>query len=160
QALVNDPRLLLLDEPMSGLDPIGRAKIKDIILHLKENGKTILFSSHILSDVEMLCDKVGIVVQGRLIDAGSLDNLLSLEIESIEIVASHVEKDAIGKIETIAKKVTIRDDKVLIMVSGEEDRDRVLRIIEKDKGKVFSLTPKRKTLEEYLVEKVSGGIAL
>ena len=160
QALINDPKLLLLDEPMSGLDPIGRAKIKEIILRLKEDGKTILFSSHILSDVEMLCDRVGILTQGRLIDVGSLDTLLGSGIKSIEIVTSHITKDTLREIETVAEKVTLRDEKLVIVVNGEEDKDRVLGIINRNNGRLISLTPGRKTLEEYLVEKVNRGAAL
>jgi ABC-2 type transport system ATP-binding protein len=160
QALINNPKLLLFDEPMSGLDPIGRAKIKEIILQLKEDGKTILFSSHILSDVEMLCDRVGILTNGKLTDVGSLDSLLIHEVKSIEIVTSRMEENIIEEIKTITEKITLRDEKVLIMVDGEENKERVLRIIEKNRGRLLSLTPRRKTLEKYLVEKINRGIAL
>ncbi|MBL1178001.1 ABC transporter ATP-binding protein [Pantanalinema sp. GBBB05] len=76
QALMNDPELVFLDEPMSGLDPMGRYQIREIILSLKAQGKTIFFNSHILSDVELICDRVAILAQGELICIGSLDNLL------------------------------------------------------------------------------------
>src|SRR6266849_9697408 len=77
QALINDPELVVLDEPMSGLDPIGRKEIRDLILELRAEGKTVLYSTHILSDVELTCDRVAIVVRGRLRDSGPLDKLLS-----------------------------------------------------------------------------------
>lgn len=83
QALINDPKLVILDEPMSGLDPVGRTKIRDVILRLKDEGKTVFFSSHILSDVEMICDRVGILVNGRLKEVGKLEELLG-ERESLE----------------------------------------------------------------------------
>ncbi len=76
QALINDPELVFLDEPMSGLDPLGRYQIREIILSLKAQGKTIFFNSHVLSDVEVICDRVGILAQGTLICVGSLDELL------------------------------------------------------------------------------------
>ena len=76
QALVNDPELVVLDEPMSGLDPIGRKEIRDLIVELKREGKTVLFSTHILSDVELICDRVAIVVGGRMRDVGPLKQLL------------------------------------------------------------------------------------
>src|SRR5439155_16753592 len=72
QALVGDPRIAILDEPMSGLDPIGRKDVRDLILQLRDEGRTVLFSTHILSDVEAICDRVGILVEGRLTDCGAL----------------------------------------------------------------------------------------
>src|SRR5216684_536994 len=86
QALVNDPELVILDEPMSGLDPIGRKEIRDLIRELGAEGKTVLFSTHILSDVELLCNRVGIIVGGRLRDAGPLDQLLSPRLLHTELV--------------------------------------------------------------------------
>jgi ABC-2 type transport system ATP-binding protein len=83
QALINDPKLVILDEPMSALDPVGRTKIRDVILHLKDEGKTVFFSSHILSDVEMICDRVGLLVNGKLKEIGKLEELLG-ERESLE----------------------------------------------------------------------------
>jgi ABC-2 type transport system ATP-binding protein len=85
QALVNDPELLILDEPMSGLDPLGRKEVKDIMLELKSQGKTIIFSTHILSDVETVCDRVGIIIKGKLKDCGPIENLLNPKIKSFEI---------------------------------------------------------------------------
>jgi ABC-2 type transport system ATP-binding protein len=86
QALINDPDLVVLDEPMSGLDPIGRKEIRDLILSLRREGKTVFFSTHILSDVELLCDRVAIVVGGTLRDCGPLDQLLSPKLISTELV--------------------------------------------------------------------------
>ena len=75
QALVNDPELVILDEPMSGLDPIGRREVRELILRLRDEGRTVLFSSHILSDAELLCSRVGILAQGRLVASGTLTEL-------------------------------------------------------------------------------------
>ena len=83
QALINDPKLVILDEPMSALDPAGRTKIRDVILRLKDEGKTVFFSSHILSDVELICDRVGLLVNGKLKEIGKLEELLG-ERESLE----------------------------------------------------------------------------
>ncbi len=86
QALVNDPELVVLDEPMSGLDPIGRKEIRDLIAQLRSDGKTVFFSTHILSDVEMLCDRCAILVRGQLRDVGPLDRLLSPKLLHTEVV--------------------------------------------------------------------------
>ena len=90
QALINDPELVVLDEPMSGLDPIGRKEIRDLIVELKREGKTVLFSTHILSDVELICDRVAMIVGGRMRDVGPLKQLLSPRLLHTEVV---VEKD-------------------------------------------------------------------
>src|SRR3954451_18152552 len=86
QALVNDPELVVLDEPMSGLDPIGRKEIRDLIVELKREGKTVLFSTHILSDVELICDRVAMIVGGRMRDVGPLSQLLSPRLLHTEVV--------------------------------------------------------------------------
>src|SRR5438128_11184440 len=88
QALVGDPRIAILDEPMSGLDPIGRKDVRDLILQLRDEGRTVLFSTHILSDVEAICDRVGILVEGRLTDCGALADLVEPEARAIELVAA------------------------------------------------------------------------
>ena len=87
QALVADPAFVILDEPMSGLDPIGRREVRDLILELKRLGKTVFFSTHILPDVETLCDRVGVIIQGRLRDVGRLGELLSARVTSAELTA-------------------------------------------------------------------------
>src|SRR5712692_4755616 len=87
QALINDPQLVILDEPMSGLDPIGRREVRDIILQLKDRGKTVFFSTHILPDVEMICDRVGILVRGRLRSVGAIHELVGASaVTSVEVI--------------------------------------------------------------------------
>ena len=91
QALLNEPSLVILDEPLGGLDPIGRKEIRDIIVRLKEKGKTVFLSSHILQDIEMICDRVAIIVNGEIINQGALQDLISEKILFTEIVISGVE---------------------------------------------------------------------
>ncbi|MBU1238068.1 ABC transporter ATP-binding protein, partial [Myxococcota bacterium] len=85
QALINDPDLVIMDEPLSGLDPIGRRELREIILALKKRGKTVLFSSHILSDVEEICDRVAIVARGKVREIGTIDSLLNMGISGAEL---------------------------------------------------------------------------
>src|SRR5690349_22788608 len=86
QAILHDPKLVILDEPMSGLDPVGRREVRDIILELKQAGKTVLFSTHILSDAEMLCDRVGVIVGGKLRGVGAPDEIVGLKAQAMEIL--------------------------------------------------------------------------
>src|SRR6476659_5196028 len=90
QALINDPELVIFDEPMSGLDPIGRRDVRDLILQLRDEGRTILFSSHILSDAEVLCSRIGILAKGKLVASGTLAELTSSSRHGWEVVASGV----------------------------------------------------------------------
>src|SRR5947209_10528367 len=86
QAILHDPKLVILDEPMSGLDPVGRREVRDIILELKRDGKTVLFSTHILSDAEMLCDRVGVIVGGKLRGVGAPDEIVGVQSHGMEIL--------------------------------------------------------------------------
>ena len=88
QALINDPELVILDEPLTGLDPLGRKDLRELIAELREQGKTVVLSSHILSDVELLADRVAIMVKGRTVDSGPLHELLDARVLSTEIVMS------------------------------------------------------------------------
>jgi len=86
QAILHDPKVLILDEPMSGLDPVGRREVRDIILELKRDGKTVMFSTHILSDAEMLCDRVGVIVGGKLRGVGAPGTLVDMKTQGMEIL--------------------------------------------------------------------------
>jgi ABC-2 type transport system ATP-binding protein len=87
QSLIHDPELVILDEPMTGLDPVGRKQVRDLILSLRDQGKTVFFSTHILHDVEMICDRVGLVMKGRLVASGRVDELVRQDhTKSVEVV--------------------------------------------------------------------------
>src|SRR5499426_3601023 len=86
QAILHDPQLVILDEPMSGLDPLGRREVRDIILELKREGRTVLFSTHVLSDAEMMCDRVGVIVGGKLRGTGAPAELVNVESQGMEIL--------------------------------------------------------------------------
>lgn len=153
QALINDPELIILDEPMSGLDPSGRALVRDIILHLREQGKTILFSSHILSDVEMICDRIGIITKGKLRETGTVDSLLQEGMKKIEIVAVNLNSDEIQQIEKTSNKTVVFERELLITVSDEKVRDDILKIITAKSGRLQSLENRRETLEDLFMKK-------
>jgi len=149
QALINDPPFLILDEPMSGLDPIGRKEVKDLILELKRKGKTIFFSSHILQDAELICDRVGIMLDGKIIEEGKLKDLISERIHYIEIEFSVPKAFQSFKGEIISS-----GELNLIRVSDEKEAEEMVKKIIESGGKIHSLVPRKGTLEEIFVERV------
>ncbi|MFQ6013641.1 MAG: ABC transporter ATP-binding protein [Thermoplasmata archaeon] len=158
QALINDPELVLLDEPMSGLDPIGRKEVRDLILRLKEEGKTIFFSSHIIPDVEMVCDRVGILVGGRLREVGRLEELVSAEVESIEVTASGLSEWAREQVARYALRPVVQSsEKILIIIRDEESLAEVLRLLLEAKARVHAVSLHKRSLEEHFLRKVRGG---
>ncbi len=149
QALINDPSFLILDEPMSGLDPIGRKEVKDLILALKKKGKTIFFSSHILQDAELICDRVGIMLDGKIIEEGKLRELISEKIHYIEIEFSTPHPFTSLKGEIISS-----GEQSLIRVSDEKEAEETIKTIMESGGKIISVVPRKGTLEEIFVERV------
>jgi ABC-2 type transport system ATP-binding protein len=156
QALLNDPRLVILDEPQSGLDPLGRKEVRDIILRLRKEGRTVLFSSHILSDAEMICDRVGILFKGRLIDCGSMGELLSTRVLQYELVVEGVSREILQAFEGVAESVLNSDIQTLLILKEEADVQAAIARTVETGGKVVSLTPRTETLEQYFIRQVKG----
>ncbi|MEZ4392725.1 MAG: ABC transporter ATP-binding protein [Polyangiales bacterium] len=160
QALMGDPDLLILDEPMTGLDPIGRKEVRDLILEERALGRTVMFSSHILSDVEMLCDRLAIVNRGELAAYGTLDSLLRKEIRAVEVELGEVSdalRDAL--VATAGLRVGALNGKVLVTVEGEDGLQSALRAALEAGASVRSVTPRRETLEDLFVRKAIGASA-
>jgi ABC-2 type transport system ATP-binding protein len=151
QALLHEPELLILDEPMSGLDPIGRKEVRDLIVEQRAKGKTILFTSHILSDVELLCDRVGIVQRGRMSHYGELRELLRAETRRTELELTGVPAELRTRIGSMADAVTEAEGLTHVVVSGEEVAQDVLRVALEGGARVVAVTPGRETLESLFV---------
>lgn len=151
QALLNDPSLVFLDEPLGGLDPVGRKEIRDIIARLKEEGKTVFLCSHILQDIEMICDRVAIIVNGKIINQGALQDLISEKTYFTEVVFSGVDP---REFESLAEKLSDQSGRTLLKVFEEENVQKVLELIQSKKGKLHSLIPRTETLEDLFVEVV------
>ena len=155
QALVNDPEIVVLDEPMSGLDPIGRRQVRDLIATLRADGATVFFSSHIIADIEVLCDRVAILNRGRLSHLGRLDELRQREdgagrLEVTVVGASTaVLEDALRKIE--GARVTASPAGALIEVPSEQDVDAALAIARGCGARLVSVQPVRQSLEDLFV---------
>lgn len=157
QALINDPELVVLDEPMSGLDPIGRKEIRDLILRLKETGKTIFFSSHILHDAEMLCDRVSILVKGRLMAMGRVSELIgSAATHSVELLVDGLGAEGVAQVTPLAQKLTVSGDRVLLVLSGQAQVQAVLECIRAVKATLVSLTPQNSSLEDLFMRQVQA----
>jgi ABC-2 type transport system ATP-binding protein len=151
QALLHEPELLILDEPFSGLDPIGRKDIRDILLEQKAAGKTLLFTSHVLSDVELLCTRVAIVQRGALVAQGELRDLLRQDIRSVEIELTQVSPELRGLLEQQAARVRVLDRHVTVVLDGDAQVPDVLKLAIERGAQVNAVIPHRETLEDLFV---------
>ncbi len=152
QALLNDPGLVVLDEPMSGLDPIGRREVRDLLLGLKEEGKTVFFSSHVIPDVEMVCDRVGILVNGRLVAQGPLDEMLEAQVASIEVTVSRLPADVVEDLgHLLMTRPFMRGERLLLTVKDDAMLAELLARLVEAHATVHSIIPQRESLEEYFL---------
>jgi ABC-2 type transport system ATP-binding protein len=156
QALVNDPDIIFLDEPMSGLDPLGRKEVRSLILDLRDQGRTVFFSSHILADAEALCSRVAVVAKGRLAASGRLSDILAFEVRGWELVMSDVRPEVRDRVRSIARQVTeISAGRYSIELPLEQAPERVLADLAASGAKLVSLNPMRDTLEDFFVRRVA-----
>jgi ABC-2 type transport system ATP-binding protein len=149
QALINDPDLIVLDEPLAGLDPAGRREIRDVILGLKAKGKTVFFSSHILQDVEMICDRVGILSEGKLLKVAAVADVLRASISFVEVVMSRL---AVDKAKQLGLgQVSQRGDRVVVRLSPDADINGALNVLMTSGARIVAAVPQAQTLEDYFM---------
>jgi ABC-2 type transport system ATP-binding protein len=151
QSLVNDPEIVFMDEPMSGLDPLGRREVRDLLLALRRQNKTIFFSSHILSDVETLCDRAAIMINGRLQRCGTVQELAGHDETTLEIVAVGADFNALNaQRHTIAslQSLTSTPNGIQVTITDEADVEKTLALIRAGDGHLVSINPKRRSLED------------
>ena len=155
QALVNDPQVVFLDEPMSGLDPVGRREVRDLIAGLRQEGRTVFMCSHILSDIEVLCDQVAILKRGQLAHVGTLDELRQRggDHSRVEIVATGTHADTLRfhLPEGDQYELTSTASGLRIEVADEKDIDEVITALRRTGGKLVSVQPVRQSLEELFL---------
>ena len=155
QALINDPEVVFLDEPMSGLDPVGRREVRELILRLRDEGRTVFFSSHVLSDAEALCSRVAILVKGRLSAAGSLDELTAFEARGWEIVVGGLASETLdGMRGSLASATRLGDGRYALTLPPSAVPDSVITALVAAGAHLVSLTPLRATLEDFFLERV------
>ena len=151
QAILHDPKLLFFDEPMSGLDPLGRREVRDLIEELHQEGKTVFFSTHILSDAESLCDRVGIIHKGELRSVGAIEDLTSAVQGKIEVVWQGTQVPASMK--ALGAECHASGDTVRAILS-EKQQDAAIDALRRERIRLIAVTPLRTSLETYFVEKL------
>ncbi len=161
QALINDPELVIFDEPMSGLDPLGRRDVRALILRLRDRGTTVFFSSHVLSDAEALCSEVAILARGRLIKAGKLTDMIHFQIRGWELVASGVADTFAGELGARGLRLTrLADRRYMVELPLDPPPERLLGELAAQGATLVSLNPIRDTLEEYFIQQVASADAV
>jgi ABC-2 type transport system ATP-binding protein len=158
QALLNNPRLLLLDEPAAGLDPISNKEMRDILLRLKEKGVTIFINSHLLSEVEMICDRVAILNRGKLVGSGTKEELTA-RTTSVELKVEGINDRLLEKIKEVATQIAVGSDTITLSLRGGEPVSILPEIIISHGAKLLSLTSSAESLEDIfyrLVKETKG----
>jgi len=156
QALMNDPELVVLDEPMSGLDPIGRKEVRDLILELRDAGKTVFFSTHILSDVEAITDRVAIIARGQLQAHGTPAELVSRALQGVDVtVRLPTQRDGDGALADGASRVRRVGDELSLTLGADTDVDAWITRAHAAGAKVLAIAPRHETLEDLFVRQVA-----
>jgi ABC-2 type transport system ATP-binding protein len=156
QALLNDPEVVFLDEPMSGLDPLGRRDVRSLILELRDQGRTVFFSSHILADAEALCRRVAVVAGGRLAASGTLSDILAFEVHGWELVISGVSPEVLVRVTPRVRRSTeISPGRYSLELALDQSPDRLLADLTAAGATLVSLNPMRDTLEDFFMKRVA-----
>ncbi|HZI80445.1 MAG TPA: ABC transporter ATP-binding protein [Vicinamibacterales bacterium] len=159
QALLNEPEVVFFDEPMSGLDPLGRREIRQLILRLRDRGCTVFFSSHVLADAEALCSRVAIVARGRLVAQGPLAEILAFQVHGWELVMSHVPQGALEcalKDGRVSKALPLGQDRYALDLPLATPPDGLMADLTAAGAQLVSLNPVRETLEDFFVRQVAA----
>lgn len=156
QALLNDPKIVFLDEPQSGLDPFGRKEVRDLILTLRDQKRTVFFSSHILADAESICDRVAILHKGKQIACGPLSEMLSARIKEYEVVFTDPQASLLEKVRAQATRFVQRKNEYLAMFTEEAPARELVRSLLDGAGRLAGFIPRKETLEEYFIREIEG----
>lgn len=160
QALINEPDVVFLDEPMSGLDPVGRRDVRSLILELRDQGRTVFFSSHILADAEALCSRVAIVAGGRLAAAGRLHELAEFEARGWEVVVANMPPPALEHVRPMASRVTeIGPGRYTLELPLSLAPERIIPELAATGASVVSMNPVRETLEDFFMQRIAEAAA-
>ncbi|MBI4888891.1 MAG: ABC transporter ATP-binding protein [Acidobacteria bacterium] len=159
QALVNDPEVIVFDEPMSGLDPLGRREIRELVLRLRDRGCTVFFSSHVLADAEALCSRVAIVAGGRLAAVGQLADLVAFQVRGWELVVAGLGPEAVERAKgagLVMRATAVGDGRYALELPLSVAPERALAELTTGGARLVSLNPLRETLEDFFVRQVGA----
>jgi ABC-2 type transport system ATP-binding protein len=157
QALLNDPEVIFLDEPMSGLDPLGRRDVRNLILKLRDRGRTVFFSSHVLADAEALCSRVAILAAGRLVASGTMADITAFQVRGWELIVGNLTPESLARHAARIRRVNpIADRRYALELPLSPGPDRLLSDLIAEGAHLVSLNPVRDTLEDFFVRQVQN----
>jgi len=155
QALLNEPDLVFLDEPTSGLDPLGRRLVRDIIRSLRARGITIFLNSHLLSEIEITCDRVSFIRRGRIVQTGKLEQLLAAETE-VELRVDNLSPELVRDAARFGQSVSLDTDRLVVRMAGEEGIPELVAWLVAQGARVYSVSPRRLSLEDLFLRLMEG----
>lgn len=155
-ALLTDPEVLFLDEPTSALDPIGRKEVRDIMLNLKKRGKSVLLNSHLLSEVEMICDSIAIIKKGSIIKYGRTNDILEGNLV-LEICADGLTQAILNRLKQYSDRISVTGNRLEMSIKDRNDINSIAHIIIENGGSLYELSPKRESLEDLFISLIEGG---
>lgn len=155
-ALLPDPELVFLDEPTSALDPLGRREVRQIILDLRRRGKTVFLNSHLLSEVEMICDQVAIIHKGRIISTGVLEEMLSGAVE-VEVQVEAQTPQMLSEFSELSRKMTVDGSRIRLSLNDRKDVGSLAGIVVRNGGRLFSLKAVQGSLEDLFIDLIQEG---
>lgn len=155
-ALLPDPDLIFLDEPTSALDPLGRREVREIMVELRKKGKTVFLNSHLLSEIEMICDRVAIINKGRIVAEGTLEKLLSKTVE-VEMQVEGLTPQMLAEISALCRSVTTNDRLIKLSLGDREEIPALAEAVVRNGGRLFSLESRHSSLEDLFIDLIQGG---
>ncbi len=155
-ALLPDPDLIFLDEPTSALDPLGRREVREIMLELRNRGKTVFLNSHLLSEIEMICDRVAIINKGKIVASGILEELLAKTIE-VEMQVEGLTQQILNEISSFSRTISVNGRLVKISLGSKEEIPALAEVVVRNGARLFSLESRHSSLEDLFVDLIQGG---
>jgi ABC-2 type transport system ATP-binding protein len=156
QALINDPKILFLDEPTDGVDPVGRKEIRDLLLHLKAQGTTIFLNSHLLSEVEMICDRVAILNKGKVVRTGTIAELTAQKLSYIIQLSSPITNEIRERLQQTILPIEYKDSSLIVTLKDKTDLNAIIDILRAGGIGIESMTQQKTSLEDYFIQIMKG----